>query len=704
MKTKFVFYAVLILFGLNSISVFSQKVKQIKIGSLQSWYREDGGEPEHGFLKIQQAGLQWPAQYKDQDNEAAKALWIATTNYTDAPQYGGNTYLYKVVHIGPRGWDMNREFMPIELKMIGRFERPQVFVDGVPATELVWSDEVDEIDDNLECDRLIYNVVNTSIGITLTRKIMGWGQQYHDNYFIYDYIFQNTGNVDVDAEIEKPDQTLENVYFFFQCRYAVSKEGATASGLNSPRWGHSQMLTSRGEAKEEYSSGTFTYKGDYEDWLNGDPNADSLRCQIAWAGKLSTATYDLIGYPDVIKGTGRLQGPQFVGLVTLHADRSATDRSDDPQQPTTTTFQQSDDPPTRPNDQFDPQRMSEEWKWISKGHRLPRHDELVGTGFPDQVEGTPGGFSNMNGYGPYTLRPGESIRIVLAEGVNGLNRQICEQIGRNWIRNQSPYTMPDGSSVSNRDQYKNSWVMTGMDSLFRTFSRARKNFQSDFKIPMPPSPPKFFQVESGGDRVRLSWANNAESTPGFAGYRIYRSVAKYDTTYYELFSCGSGTSHPAIVNSFDDTTAIRGFSYYYYIASFNDGSNNQLFSGNPPGPLHSSMFWTRTTEPATLKRPASEDPDSIRVVPNPYNIRARDFQYPGEPDKIMFLNIPGMCKIHIFTERGDHIQTLTHDDGSGDEAWNLNTKYGQVIVSGIYIAMIEIPDQESVIRKFVVIR
>ncbi|OQX95684.1 hypothetical protein B6I21_04130, partial [candidate division KSB1 bacterium 4572_119] len=358
---------------------------------------------------------------------------------------------YKVVHCGPRGWDTERELMPIEFKMIGRFDHPLVYVDGNAGSELMWADVLEEIDDNLFCDRYIHNVVNTSIGITMTRKIYGWAQQHHDNYFIYDLTFKNTGNIDKDDEIEKPDQTLEEVYIYFHYRYAVSREGATWTGLNSPRWGHSQMLSSRGEAKEEFSFGTYSYTGDYEDWLNGDTDADSLRCQIAWAGRHSNETYDLRGYPDVKYKSGRLSGPQFVGVVTLHADKSATDKNDDPQQPTTTSYQQSDDPPTRPNDQFDAARMAEEWKWITKGHRLPRHDEYVGDGFPNLLEGTPGGFSNTNGYGPYTLEPGDSVRLVIAEGVNGLNRQLCESIGRDWYKENSPYTLPDGSSTTDKD-------------------------------------------------------------------------------------------------------------------------------------------------------------------------------------------------------------------------------------------------------------
>ncbi|MBN1154135.1 fibronectin [candidate division KSB1 bacterium] len=712
-KNRLIIAMFMVILLINFIHTsYGQEVKWFKVGSLQTWFREDGCEPEVGrtFLQAdQQDGYRWPAQFhgadKEVDNMAAKALWIATTNYTDAAQYGGVTYPQKVVHVGPRGWDLNREFMPQVFKLIGRFEHPKVYVDGIEASELKYDDILDEIDPNLVCDRMIYNVVNTSIGITEKRKIMTWAQQNHDNYFITEYIFTNTGNVDPDEEIEKPDQTLENVYFTFQYRYSVSREGADGTGLNSPRWGINAMLGKRGEAKASDSKGSFVYAGDYEDWLNGNAAADSLRCQFSWAGRHSGASYDLIGYPDVVGQTGRLQGPQYIGVVTLHADKSATDKTDDPKQPRTSSYEQSDDPPTRPNDQFDPKRMSEEWKWIARGHRLPRHAELVGDGFPDQLEGTPGGFSNLNSYGPYTLGPGDSIRIVMAEAVNGLDRELCKSIGKDWIDENSPYTLPDGSTTTDRDQFKNAWVFTGQDSLFKSFSRARKIFTNDYQLPSTPPPPDYFEVTSGGDRITLSWSKTSESWPGFAGYKLYRAVGKYDTTYQQIFACGGGTDHPDLVNEFDDITATRGKAYYYYITSFDDGTNNPGTMGNPAGVLESSLFWTRTIEPAFLKREAGIEPyENLRIVPNPYNIRARDFQYPGEPDKLMFLNIPGECTIRIYTERGDLIKTIIHDDGSGDESWNLNTEYGQVVVSGVYIAIIEPKQGDPITKKFVVIR
>lgn len=681
----------------------AQEIKWIKIGSLHSWFRSDGGEPEVGRTGLQsdqQDGLRWPAQYNLQDNIAAKALWIGTSNFTDADQYGGLSYPFKVVHLGPRGWDLEREFIPVEFKLVGRYDHPQVFVDGTPGSDLMFLEELDEIDENLISDRMIYNVVNTSLGITMTRRVYAWSQQHHDNYFISEYVFKNTGNVDRDPEIERPNLTLTDVWFFFQFRYAVSREGADWTGLNSPRWGINAMLSTRGEAKR--SDGA-QYPGDYEDYLNGVAGADSIRAQFSWMGRHSAANYDLIGSPDVRGGTGRLGAPQFIGVATLHADLSPSDNADDPQQPKTTTYQQSDDPPTRPNDQFDATRMADEWRWITRGHRLPRHDEVIGAGFPDQFESTPGGFSNMNGYGPYTLEPGDSIRIVMVEGVNGIRRELCVEFGKQWIQAYNDpsgsysFTLPNGSTTNDKDIFKNNWIFTGRDSLFQTFGRGRANYVSDFNIPQPPPPPAILEVNSGGDRIELSWSNNAEGWPGFAGYRVYRAVARFDTTYERIAQLPPGTT------TFEDREATRGFNYFYYVTTFDDGSNNNS-NLNPRGELESSLFWTRTIEPARLKRPAVSDLDSIRVVPNPYYIRARRQQFPGDPDKLFFYNIPGVCTIKIYTERGDLIRTIEHTDGSGDEGWDSTTDFGQVVVSGVYIAVIQTPDGRQAIRKFVIVR
>jgi hypothetical protein len=74
-----------------------------------------------------------------------------------------------------------------------------------------------------------------------------------------------------------------------------------------------------------------------------------------------------------------------------------------------------------------------------------------------------------------------------------------------------------------------------------------------------------------------------------------------------------------------------------------------------------------------------------------------DFQY----DRISFFGLPAICTLKIFTERGDLIWEKYHDDGSGDEIWNSQTRSGQIVVSGIYILYVEVTEdtyaQEDII-------
>jgi len=131
---------VLILFMMVFFSAaIADQTKWIAIGSLHNWYSSAGCEIEVGRthqVSDQQDGLRWPALYRWQDMQAAKALWIGTTDYDDP--ISGQHYNYKVVHVGPRGLDENNEFMPVEFKMIGRFQAPVVVVDGLLASHTVY--------------------------------------------------------------------------------------------------------------------------------------------------------------------------------------------------------------------------------------------------------------------------------------------------------------------------------------------------------------------------------------------------------------------------------------------------------------------------------------------------------------------------------------------------------------------------------------
>ncbi|MFA3781811.1 hypothetical protein ABRY23_01950 [Melioribacteraceae bacterium 4301-Me] len=662
--------------------IFAQyNIKWMTAGSLQSWFSEIGCEIEEGRIKEQQDGMQWPAIYQRQDAEAARGFWIGATNFTDAD---GVNYPYKVVHVGPRVPGTN-EFFPQEFKMISKFDPPVVTVDGIVSYNNPTDN--DEVDPTIKPDRMIVNVVNTQLGITMTRKIMQFSQQYHDNYFIYDYTFTNTGNTDGDPEIELPNNTLTGVYFYWQYRNALVNETRYEIG-NATGWGINTMNDTRG------------------DGVKVDPPNEQFRAQYSWHGHYPPFTaYDNIGAPiwtpavNISPGDtiGRLGAPHFIGELTIHADKSATDPSDDPAQPSTTSWESSDDPLNSNNDAYNIAKMTTEYQtFISRGHKSPRHADAVQPDgnfinpakWGDPSLGTSGGYSSANGYGPYTLAPGQSIHIIIAEAVSGISRERAIEVGKQYKQK-----IIDAAT-------KNAIVMTGRDSLFQTFRRAIANYESGYNIPEPPKPPTSFTVTSRGDGISLDWTADA-SDPKLDHFEIYRAVGRYDSTYTLLYTAGPNERH------YDDLTPVRGLLYYYYIVSVGKASDNTGVGLTPPGPLKSSRYYTQTYNPAILKRQPGTSMDQIRVVPNPFYIGAAAELTFGDqqPNRLAFFNIPGRCTIKIYTELGELIKTIEHTDGSGDAYWDSVTSSNQVVVSGLYIAVIENHDTgERKIIKFVIIR
>ncbi|MEA3287665.1 MAG: hypothetical protein U9Q77_09870 [Candidatus Marinimicrobia bacterium] len=705
---------------------FAAEVRWIKVGDLHNFYQKIGCEPESDYGNEQQFGLMWPAFYENQDMLAARGFWIAVKDYYDPVV--GVQYEYKIAHAGPRPRVeiATSEFMPVEggFGMIGRFAAPAVVVDGEDASDLVWDDNVDVWDPTLPSDRMIYNRVNTSTGISMDRKIYGYSQDYYDDFFVYEYVFTNTGICNVDGSITH-SETLDSVYFHWQYRNALTREGnVEGSGIDwrgrrgwgtpqNCRWGRQTMNDVIGEdPNNPVTSSIYPEMGEmsYDEY---DYDGNIMRAFYSWHGRHSdlSTIYDNIGSPNY-QGhlpDGMLGASQFTGVVVLHADTSPTDPTDDIYQPTTSQKIESNDAATVNNDQYSSMRMKTEYQsFVSAGHEnLSQAEQVVEANvFPNQFS-IAGGYSQSWSFGPYTLAPGDSVRIVLAEGAGGLSRERNYEVGNNWYRTyelgESPdLELPDGSLTSDPDEYKNAWVYTGRDSLMETFARARDLYNNqalELGDNRPPEPPASFIIESQGTRILLNWADNATFHPKFEGYRLYRAKGtKYDT-YEEIMDCNLTDNN--VVQEYSDISAERGQLYFYYIVSYDNGDHpGEFYEGVQ---LESSPFYTRTNKGATLLRPPADNLDNILVVPNPYNIRNRNQQWVGAENTIQFWNLPEACTIKIFTERGDLIYTHDHA-GMGVSTWNLLTSSRQIVVSGVYIATFEAPSGEVVYRKFIIIR
>ena len=693
------------------------QAKWLQVGSLHNWFSEKGCEAEEGnVVGQQQYGLRWPALVYRADNQAAKGFWMGAKNFTDERGANWDT---KVIVVGPR-WFGDNQFYPKTFDVYAQFDPPRVFVDGAPSFSN--PEDIKAVSDTVKADRMIYNKVTSGLGITVERRIYAFGQQYHDNYHIMDYTFTNTGNPDIGLTAK----TLTGVTFFWQFRYASGGQGPGYQVNNSARWGINAMNDARGFPPDIKNSLIPASENDVRamfTWL-GFHNASAK--PTVRADLPNSATFDNIGEPvfnPSLSPSGYLQasdtnwrlgGAQMEGNGPIYADKSATDHTNDLNQPSTTTFIASDDNYIQglSDKQFDKGMMEEQYRRMTQGH-VDRQAWLADpTGkFSEQTvmgnigAGSPGGWSQGTGYGPYTLAPGQSVRIVWVEGVSGLSIDECVSVGLQYKR----------GTINTKA--KNDSVLNGRLRLFETIKRALANYNSGFNIPKPPYPPLIFNVRGGGDRIALTWdPNPKESANGFAGYRVYRATGRLDSTYRMVYQCGGTKPSDANVKydatktyAFNDVTATRGISYYYYIASFGNSYAGDPTTRTPAAPLglESNLFYTRTYDPATLKRPAGTSSSQIRIAPNPYVISSSEstLRFPSEPDKIAFFNIPGNCVISIYTELGELIKKIVHDDGTGDAYWNSITSANQVIVSGIYIVVFENKETgEKTIKKLVVVR
>lgn len=163
-----------------------------------------------------------------------------------------------------------------------------------------------------------------------------------------------------------------------------------------------------------------------------------------------------------------------------------------------------------------------------------------------------------------------------------------------------------------------------------------------------------------------------------------------------------------------DYTAKNGLPYFYSVTAF----DHDFLNGIPSEPA-------RYNFPAANFKyvvPISEaqeaegfDEEDIYVVPNPVTNenmepwRLGPTNYDPSGMKLEFRNLPA-CKstIRIFTVSGDLVKVIEHDgrEGNGTAPWNLVSRNGQDIVSGVYIFAVDPHDGSfpEVVGKFVVIR
>jgi len=556
-------------------------------------------------------------------------------------------------------------------------------------------------------------------GIEVHRKLFAWSQQFHDNYVICDYKIVNKTGVTLDTVYLQMNDAAFNIF--------------RAQGRNP------ELPSGQGPAAHHWAH------------YYGSRPGDTLRIFYEYSADDPERPGDQMAHP-VYSQDGRLSQPDMEFIAFLHvSEKPYSDPQldvDDPKQPTVTAYYNhervhyeavGDLPGYQQGQPGGSYGIIAGYVWkdqlvddrISGTYHRKNNDEM---GNPD-YSCLGNGFDKNHiwnrrwvSIGPYEKwHPGDTIHIVYAVGFASLSLKKAKEIGEKWLNGtlQDPPNLPDPRTgyfptnfafpidATEMDKIKDRWYSTVIDSIHKTVSRAKWNFEHNWQVPMAP-PPTNQYILGTGRGVEISWSNQqAENLPNFAGYRIMRSVGYRDTVFFEEVY-RSGPEDKAEEHHWVDTTVVFGATYYYYVQAGVriDENDPYAYPANRGKVIWGGRLFSTTYNPVESKRPVGKKLSDIRIVPNPYNIRDplwNNYGLPNldDPRRIMFFNLPEECTIRIYTENLDLVKVIEHKPdpvSSGFEIWDMLTENQQAIASGIYIVVFQTPDGKVAYQKLIVVR
>ncbi len=158
----------------------------------------------------------------------------------------------------------------------------------------------------------------------------------------------------------------------------------------------------------------------------------------------------------------------------------------------------------------------------------------------------------------------------------------------------------------------------------------------------------------------------------------------------------------------DDLGIKNGMLYFYDVTSYScwidPDTGEEIELSNQPAASESEGARPRWAAAS------SNWQDQVMVVPNPWNGGAAWDLTPSDIDPtgthIDFAKLPDKdCDVRIYTLAGDLVETIhqNHGIGSGTLRWDMISRNGQDITSGVYLYAVTCGD-ETVVKRFTVIR
>ena len=310
-------------------------------------------------------------------------------------------------------------------------------------------------------------------------------------------------------------------------------------------------------------------------------------------------------------------------------------------------------------------------------------------------------------FGPYTLRPGDSVRVAYAEMVAGISYAQAT--------NPAEVTVAQAKGI-------------GSTALLANAARAQFAYDHRYNVPdPPPAPPvavRLYDAEVGVIANVVTWPATSDAhadadytgaeANDLAGYRLYRS-SYLPVGPWELVADvkkGDAAALQGGTYTFTDRTVQQGNAYYYALTAYDTGhaawpvdpaARFPETGSNRVPALESSIYANRTQLAFKATIPPATELAGVLVVPNPFRASS-GLSNPSEADQIQFVNVPSPSVIRIYSMRGTLVREIRHDDGSGIAFWNQETEYGQFVESGVYLYHIADDQGRTTTGKLAIIR
>lgn len=338
-----------------------------------------------------------------------------------------------------------------------------------------------------------------------------------------------------------------------------------------------------------------------------------------------------------------------------------------------------------------------------------------------------------------------------------------------------------------------------LEGIQKAVRAARWAYANNYQLPVLPDLPHVSVANTLNKTVAIEWDNAAENDAEFAGYKIWRSAnfkklewlkdgLRLADRFQEQMTPGENTDQykkpvnpqfdafsdvakstqqglyqpdtwgtwdliktiprsqlgtlarsttPGFSYQFEDENVVLGFSYWYYVSAYKEGSytgpggettnriETHYTNRNGATGLWQKTFPFAPVNPNYPKSAqgladigavqrvfsalaASGDVVGVNVRPNPYKRAALHDNFSNVYDhKLLFYNLPPECTITILDVSGqiiDQIQFSSNDPNRGSVFWDMFSKDGIEVASGLYIYHVQSPSGGEKVGYFSILR